>query len=60
LPVKTPAPQIEKSFLLLFFKKEGLPYLAELTNQRSLDTQVGVRRMAARRARGVAECRMIR
>jgi hypothetical protein len=31
-----------KSFLLLFFKKEELPYLAELTDQRSLDTQVGI------------------
>jgi hypothetical protein len=32
VPLKTPVPQIQKSFLLLFFKKEGLPYLAELTD----------------------------
>jgi len=41
VPMKTPAPQIEKVFAS-FFKKEGLSYLAELINQRSLDRQVGI------------------
>jgi len=46
---KRPHPKLKKVFCFFFFKKEGLPYLAEQTDQRSLDTQVGITPRARRR-----------